>query len=117
MPRKRIPRDHTKARQLRANMTLPEVLLWKLLQKEPDGVKFRRQHQVDIYYLDFYCPKAKVAIEVDGMVHDMGDNPEWDVQRDSKIREFGIEIMRIPATDVLRSPEDVAEAVVRYCKR
>ena len=117
MPRKRIPRDVTKARQLRATMTLPEVLLWRLLKCEPDGVKFRRKHQVDKYFLDFYCPKANVGIEVDGIVHDMGDNPERDELRDAKIKESGIEVMRVPAKEVLHSPEDVAEGIVRFCKR
>ncbi len=98
-------------------MTLPEVLLWRLLKNDPNGVKFRRQVSFGDYVVDFYCPKAKVAIEVDGIVHDMGDNPERDVARDLAIATFGIEIVRFPATEVLRSPEDVAERIVRYCKR
>ena len=61
--------------------------------------------------------KAKVAIEVDGFVHDMGGNPMRDVERDAVLREYGIEVMRIPAADVLKSPDDVADGVVRYCKR
>jgi very-short-patch-repair endonuclease len=117
LPRKRIPRDLTKARQLRASMTLPEVLLWNLLRKSPDRVRFRRQYSVDSYVIDFYCPLAKIGVEIDGIAHDMGDNPVRDVERDAKIAEFGIEIMRIPASDVLRLPEEIAEAVVRYCKR
>ena len=67
--------------------------------------------------LDFYCAKAKVAIEVDGFVHDMGGNPMRAVERDAVLREYGIEVMRIPAADVLKSPDDVADGVVRYCKR
>jgi very-short-patch-repair endonuclease len=98
-------------------MTLPEGLLWNLLRKSPHGVRFRRQYLVDPHVIDFYCPAAKVGIEIDGIAHDMGDNPARDVERDASIAKFGIEIMRIPASDVLRSPEDIAEAVVRYCKR
>ena len=117
MPRKRIPRDVTKARDLRDKLSLPEVLLWRLLKGSPDGVHFRSQHPVGSYLLDFYCAKTKVAFEIDGIAHDMGDRPEQDEQRDVWLREQGIEVVRIPATEVLHSPEAVAEMLVRYCKR
>ncbi|MFM5923925.1 MAG: endonuclease domain-containing protein [Novosphingobium sp.] len=105
------------ARQQRQQMSLPEVLLWNLLRKSPDGVHFRRQEGIGAFVLDFYCAKAKVGIEVDGIVHDMGDRPARDLQRGAWLRAQGIDILRIPAADVLKSPEDVAEAIVRYCKR
>ena len=117
MPRKKIPRNIGLARKLRKTMTLPEILLWQRLEKSPDGVSFRKQHPADDYVLDFYCAKAKVAIEVDGIVHDMGDNPVRDVERDAVLTEYGIEVLRIPASDVLKSPDDVADGIVRYCKR
>ena len=98
-------------------MSLPEVLLWNLLRKSPDGVHFRRQEGIGNYVLDFVCAKAKVGIEIDGIVHDMGDRPEHDVERDTWLRDQGIVMMRIPASEVLRSPEDIAEAIVRLCKR
>ena len=117
MPRKKISRNIGLARKLRKTMTLPEILLWQRLFKSPDGVKFRRQHSVGDYILDFYCAEAKIAIEVDGFVHDMGDNPQRDVERDAVLREYGIEVLRIPAADVLKSPDAVADGVVRYCRR
>jgi very-short-patch-repair endonuclease len=117
LPRKRRSGDLSKARALRQEMSLPEVLLWNLLRKSPDGVHFRRQERHGKYVLDFYCAKAKVCIEIDGIAHDMGDRPERDELRDAWLHEKGIEVLRIPATDVLKSPEDVAEALVRYCKR
>ena len=117
MPRKKIPRNIGLARKLRKTMTLPEVLLWQRLRKFPDGVKFRRQHSIDDYVLDFYCAEAKVALEVDGIVHDMGDNPQRDAERDDLLLEFGIEVLRVAAVDVLKSPDEVADAIVRYCKR
>ena len=99
-------------------MSLPEVLLWNLLRKAPTGVVFRRQHSLDhSLTVDFYCAKAKLCIEIDGIGHDMGDNPEYDADRDAILRARGLEVMRIPASDVLKSPEDIAEALVRYCKR
>ena len=96
-------------------MSLPEVLLWQHLKGEPEGIKFRRQHSIGHYSLDFYVAKLKLAIEIDGIAHDMGDRPERDEVRDAYLRAEGIEVVRIPATDVLKSPEDVAEMLVRYC--
>jgi very-short-patch-repair endonuclease len=117
LPRRKQDRNVPKARQLRASMSLPEVLLWRLLRDRPDDVKFRRQHPIGAYVLDFYCAEAKVCVEIDGVSHDMGDMPARDELRDDRLRQYGIDVVRIPAADVLRSPEDVAEAIVRYCKR
>ena len=99
-------------------MSLPEVLLWKHLRGSPDGAIFRRQHSFrEDIVVDFYCAKAKLCIEIDGIAHDMGENPEIDAERDTYLRSLGLEVLRIPAADVLNSPEDVAEALVRLCKR
>ena len=117
MPRKRIERDFVKARLLRDNLSLPEALLWRLLKGSPEGVHFRSQHPVGDYILDFYCAKAKVAFEIDGIAHNMGDRPERDAVRHAWLQEQGIEVVRIPAIEVLKSPEAVAESLVRYCQR
>ena len=98
-------------------MSLPEVLLWNLLRKSPDGVHFRRQERRGDFVLDFFCAKAKVCIEIDGIAHGMGDRAARDERRDAWLRGEGVEVMRIAATEVLRSPENIAEAIVRYCKR
>ena len=103
---------------LRQQMSLPEVLLWNLLRKSPGGVIFRRQHAFDEKIIvDFYCAKAKVCIEIDGIVHDMGNQPEYDQGRDAFLAGLGFEVLRIPASDVLKSPADIADGLVRYCKR
>jgi very-short-patch-repair endonuclease len=98
-------------------MTLPEVLLWNLLRKAPNGVVFRRQHPIGDFIVDFFCAKAGICVEIDGVVHDMGDNPERDKVRDANLKASGFEVLRIPASDVLRAPEEVADALVRYCAR
>jgi very-short-patch-repair endonuclease len=117
LPRHKQDRDVAKARSLRKDMSLPEVLLWQLLRGQPDGVKLRRQHPLGPYVLDFYCAAAKVGFEIDGIAHEMGDRPARDEQRNAWLRSQGVEVVRVPAADVLRSPEAVAEAIVRYCKR
>ena len=84
-----------KARQLRKTMSKPEIMLWQQLRKKPSGIKFHRQHPIGPYILDFYCPSANLAIEVDGMAHDMGDRPERDERREHELSQQGIETIRI----------------------
>ncbi len=95
---------------------MPEVLLWNLLRRSPANIQFRRQHSIGDYVLDFYCAQAKCGFEIDGKAHDMGDRPERDIARDAWIKAQGIEVARIPAADVLRSAEDVADSIVAYCQ-
>ena len=101
-----------KARKLRRDMSLPEVLLWRLLRQKPSGIKFRRQHPAGPYILDFYAPEAKLGIEIDGMAHDMGDRPERDARRDVWLKDQGFAIVRISARDVLQDVEAVASSIL-----
>jgi very-short-patch-repair endonuclease len=102
-----------KARELRRQLSLPEGLLWtRLRSRGSDRPVFRRQHPIGPYILDFYCAKAKLAIEIDGRSHDMGERPEQDVRRDEWLRERQIEVIRIPASDVLGQLDDTVEAIV-----
>ncbi|MCW1431433.1 endonuclease domain-containing protein [Novosphingobium sp. JCM 18896] len=103
-----------RARRLRREMSKPEATLWQRLRGDPQGVRFRRQHPAGPFVLDFYCAKARLAIEVDGIVHDMGDQPEFDEKRSAWLNGEGIEMLRIAASEVLRDPDGVADAIVRY---
>ena len=109
------PEALKRARKLRREMSLPEVLLWRLLRGKPMGVKFRKQHPVGEFVLDFYCAEKRLGIEIDGIAHDMGDSPERDGVRDAILKNMNIEIIRIPAADVLRNVEGTADAIVRLC--
>ena len=107
--------SRTKARQLRKAMSLPEVLLWRLLKNKAAGVRFRRQHPIGPYILDFYCPELKLAVEVDGIAHDMGDRPQRDEARDAWLSDRKLRIIRIPAADVLKDATAVAESIRLLC--
>jgi len=90
------------AKKLRREMSPPEVILWQNLRgARLAGLRFRRQHPMGVYVLDFYCDAAKLAVEVDGAHHTMGDNPARDSERDAWFAGRGIETLRIPAIDVL----------------
>ena len=63
-------------------MTPPEARLWVALRKKQQGLRFRRQHPVGPFVLDFFCESAKLAVEVDGQSHWRGENPLRDIERD-----------------------------------
>jgi very-short-patch-repair endonuclease len=106
-------RAYKNARRLRRELSLPEKLLWVRIRRS--DLKFRRQHPIGEYVLDFYCPSTKLAIEVDGAAHDLGDRPQRDERRTEWLKDQGIAVLRIPAKDVLRDPDEVADALIRRC--
>ena len=112
--------DHTpaslqRARKLRRQMSLPEGLLWQRLRTRPLGIKFRNQHPIGSIVVDFYCAASRLAIEIDGISHDLGDNPDRDARRDAWLRSQGIKVVRVLAADVLKDPESIAEGLVQIC--
>ena len=109
--------DYRTARKLRRAQTLPEGLLWQELRARRSGLKFRRQHPVGPFVIDFYCAQAKLGFEIDGIAHDMGDRPDLDLQRDTFLQANGIDIVRIPASEVLADPTATATMIVALCKQ
>ena len=85
------------------------------LARAPRGVAFLRQHPIGRYVLDFYCPTAKLAIEIDGIAHEMGNRPQRDEARDAWLAAQGLLIARIEASRVLRDRDGVAEMLVNAC--
>ena len=101
-----------RARKLRQDMSLPEILLWRELRKRPGGLKFRRQHPSGAYVLDFFCSDARLAIEIDGGAHGFGDRPLLDEARDAWFARNGIATLRILAKDVLADLEAALTHIV-----
>ena len=102
------------ARRLRRALSVPEVRLWsRLRERAPGKPVFRRQHPIGPYVLDFYCAKAKLAIEIDGVSHDMGDRPQRDLRRDAWLEARGVTVLRIAAIDLAGAIDEVADAIVR----
>jgi very-short-patch-repair endonuclease len=102
------------ARRLRRALSSPEVRLWnKLRQRAPGLPTFRRQHPIGPYVLDFYCAKARLAIEIDGMSHDVGDRPERDIRRDAWLEARGLTVVRIAASDVIGAIDETVDGIVR----
>jgi len=107
-------RSMRSARRLRKQLSLPEMLLWRLLRVNRRELRFRRQHPIGPFVVDFYCPAAKLVIEVDGAVHD--GRQDADSKRDAYMSSLGLKVTRIAAGDVLADPEAVADGIYRLCE-
>jgi very-short-patch-repair endonuclease len=105
-------RTIARARKLRRQMSLPEVLLWTELRKRPGGLKFRKQHPSGPYSADFFCHEARLIIEVDGEAHERGDRPHRDLERDRWFEERKFRVLRIPAAEVLGNMEGVTAHIL-----
>ncbi len=100
------------SRELRKNMTDAEMYLWdKLRRKQLKGRQFFRQRPIGNYIVDFYCPTAKLVIEVDGGQHYHGEVAEKDRIRDEFIKGLGLKVLRFSDLEVLTSTKEVLESI------
>ena len=98
-------------------MTLAEGKLWRLLRdRRLIKAKFRRQHVIGGYILDFFCSEADLAVEVDGGQHGMPEQAEYDRRRDEFLKERGVTVLRFWCNDVLKNTNGVLEEIVKYLK-
>jgi very-short-patch-repair endonuclease len=102
-----------RARELRKNSTIPERILWGLLRdRRLAGVKFRRQHCVGPYIVDFYCLAGRLVIELDGRSHD--DRGVYDRERQAYLESVaGLHVIRVGNDEVLVDPESVVICVLK----
>lgn len=102
------PEIFEKAATLRNNMTEAEKILWeKLKDRKLFLSKFRRQHPIDIFIVDFYCHNAKLVVELDGEYHLNKDQIEYDSARSAEIENWGLKIIRFTNKDVFDKIENV----------
>ena len=97
------PLTFRRARSLRQNMTLPEGVLWQCLRgRKLNGLFFRRQHAIGPYILDFYCASARLAVEIDGAVHEQASQAAHDERRTAWLAKQRVHTLRFAAADVLK---------------
>lgn len=101
-------------RNLRKNLTPAEAKLWSHLQNNQVGEKFRRQHSIGYYILDFYCPRKKLAIELDGSPHDTEQGYKNDQIRTEYLETKGIKIIRFENKEVITNIEGVIIEIRKY---
>lgn len=91
-------------------MTEPEKRLWaKLRARQVNGFKFRRQHGIGNYIVDFYCPEQGLVIEVDGDSHADAEAVTKDRERDNYLRSIGLTVVRYCNDDVMKNLDGVLE--------
>jgi very-short-patch-repair endonuclease len=106
-----------KAKSLRRKQTLSEERLWKILRNgNINGLRFRRQHPLSFYIVDFYCHEIKLVIEVDGDIHRKEEVKKRDEIREAYIRNFGVCVMRFSNEDVYFNSGWIVLKVLEYRK-
>lgn len=109
--------ERNKRKALRNNATDAEQRLWQFLKSKQVGAKFRRQYSVDAYVLDFFAPRSKLAIEVDGDSHFTADAMQYDSGRTAYFEQFGIEVLRFTNLEIFENIEGVLEVIQAAVKR
>ena len=99
------------AEVLRKNMTKAEKIVWERLCKNKLGVRIRRQHPIYKYIVDYYCHEVKLIIEIDGGIHLSKENKECDIDRDTTLNEFGIQIIRFTNEEVINDIDQIIEDI------
>ena len=112
------PQTFKKAKMLRKNMTNAESILWeKLKGKQILGLRFRVQHPVNIYIVDFYCHSAKLVVELDGGIHK--SQKEYDYERTKDLEMYGLKVIRFFNSEVEKDIDNVInkieKAIVNIC--
>jgi type I restriction enzyme M protein len=101
------------ARELRKKQTPTEDVLWQLLRdRQFADLKFRRQHQIGDYIVDFFCPEYALVVELDGAVHETSDRKKKDTKRDTYLRSLGHTVLRFTNARVFDDTEGVLREIV-----
>jgi very-short-patch-repair endonuclease len=101
------------SRELRKNMTDAEIFLWsKIRMKQLNNCQFYRQKVIGYYIVDFFCPKYKLVIEVDGGQHYSDDMLNEDRKRDENLKSMGMKVLRFTNLDVLKNIDGVVARII-----
>ena len=105
------------AREMRHTQTTAEATLWQALRNRQTGFKFRRQHPIYRFIIDFYCAQAKLLIEVDGESHLESEQAEYDKARTEYLEEFGYKVIRFTNDDVRHNIDAVVGEILLAVER
>jgi very-short-patch-repair endonuclease len=101
------------AHELRINQTTAESILWRALRNRNFKYKFRRQHPILRYIVDFYCPQAKLCVEIDGSTHYESGQEYSDAVRTADLEQHGCKVIRFTNYDVCNNIDAVVEEIAR----
>jgi very-short-patch-repair endonuclease len=101
-------------KSLRNSLSPAEAIFWKNLQRsQVEGMKFRRQHSIGSYVVDFYCPECRLAIEVDGEGHFNSIKAEYDARRTAYLNKLNVQVLRFENRIVFENLQGVLETIRR----
>lgn len=100
-----------KAEELRNRMTPAEEVLWKHIHINEWKLKFRRQHPISNFVVDFYCHAAKLVIELDGGIHEVEEVKRYDVEREELLKSFGLTVIRFKNEDIFHNKSTVLKII------
>ena len=104
-------------RKLRKNMTVAEVALWLMIKnKQLDGERFLRQYSIGHFVVDFYCPKYKLAVELDGEVHFTEEAEAYDAKRTAYLDSVGVRVLRFENFEVFQYPMRTLDEIRKYLR-
>ena len=98
---------------MRHPQTAAEASLWRVIRGRNLDYKFRRQHPIENFIVDFYCAQAKLCIEIDGTSHLEAGQQEYDAARTSRLEELGYKVIRFTNNDVRYHIHAVVDEVIR----
>lgn len=105
------PEIFENAKELRNRQTPAEKKIWENLNRNQLGVKFRRQHPIYSYIVDFYCHKFKLVIEIDGEYHNCEEQISLDNDRSEELQYLGIKVIRFTNSEVLNDIDVVIQKI------
>ena len=105
-----------RSRELRQPQTPSETMLWQHLRNRKSGYKFRRQHPIARFIIDFYCAETKLCIELDGSQHFEPEQLAYDRARTDYLEELGYTVIRFQNHEVEESLNRVLEKIRQFCK-
>jgi leucyl-tRNA synthetase len=106
-----------RAREMRHPQTPAEATLWRVLRNRNLQYKFRRQHPIDHFIIDFYCAQAKLCIEIDGASHLESEQEKYDKARAEFLEELGYKMIRFTNNDVRYNINAVVDEIVRMIEK
>lgn len=106
------------AKTMRSNATDAENLMWQILRnKQFMSLKFRRQHVIKLYIVDFYCHELGLVIELDGGQHNTDDGKDYDAERTKFLEALGLTVVRYWNYDVLNRMDIVLDELWNVCSQ
>jgi very-short-patch-repair endonuclease len=104
-------------RNLRKTMPKGEAILWRKLRNNQITYKFRRQYGINNVIVDFYCPKLRLAVEIDGITHEDPTVQNKDKKKTFLLKKHEIRILRIPSSEIFENLDTVIQLIYSECKK